>query len=129
MIEHGFHRLKGVLLSLSPLFVKNDDQVAGLTNLLSIAVRMLTLIEFVVRQKLAQNHEKLVGLIANNPKKGIDNPTTERLLKVFDQIYLTIIHLPNGVFRHITPLSELQTRILELPGLPPTIYTHRAENS
>lgn len=129
IIEHGFHRLKGVPLSLSPLFVKNDDQVAGLTNLLSIAVRMLTLIEFIVRQKLAQNHEKLVGLIANNPKKGIDNPTTERLLKVFDQINLTIIHLPNGVFRHITPLSELQTRILELLGLPPTIYTHLAENS
>jgi transposase len=129
IIEHGFHRLKGVPLSLSPLFVKNDDQVAGLTNLLSIAVRMLTLIEFIVRQKLAQNHEKLVGLIANNPKKGIDNPTTERLLKVFDQINLTIIHLPNGVFRHITTLSELQTRILELLGLPPTIYTHLAENS
>lgn len=107
IIEHGFHRLKGVPLSLSPLFVKNDDQVAGLTNLLSIAVRMLTLIEFVVRQKLAQNHEKLVGLISNNPKKGIDNPTTERLLKSFDQIYLTIIHLPNGIVRHITPLSEL----------------------
>jgi transposase len=129
IIEHGFHRLKGVPLSLSPLFVKNDDQVAGLTNLLSIAVRMLTLIEFVVRQKLAQNQEKLVGLIANNPKKGIDNPTTERLLKAFDQINLTIIHLPNGVVRHITPLSELQTRILELLGLPPTIYTHLAENS
>jgi transposase len=129
IIEHGFHRLKGVPLSLNPLFVKNDDQVAGLTNLLSIAVRMLTLIEFVVRQKLAQNQEKLVGLIANNPKKGIDNPTTERLLKVFDQINLTIIHLPNGIVRHITPLSELQTRILELLGLPPTIYTHLAENS
>jgi transposase len=129
IIEHGFHRLKGVPLSLNPLFVKNDDQVAGLTNLLSIAVRMLTLIEFVVRQKLAQNQEKLVGLIANNPKKGIDNPTTERLLKAFDQINLTIIHLPNGVVRHITPLSELQTRILELLGLPPTIYTHLAENS
>jgi transposase len=129
IIEHGFHRLKGVPLSLNPLFVKNDDQVAGLTNLLSIAVRMLTLIEFVVRQKLAQNQEKLVGLIANNPKKGIDNPTTERLLKVFDQINLTIIHLPNGIVRHITPLSELQTRILELLGLHPTIYTHLAENS
>jgi len=129
IIEHGFHRLKGVPLSLNPLFVKNDDQIVVLTNLLSIAVRMLTLIEFVVRQKLAQNHEKLVGLIANNPRKGIDNPTTERLLKVFDQINLTIIHLPNGIVRHITPLSELQTRILELLGLPPTIYTHLAENS
>ena len=52
LIERGFHRLKGVLLSLNPLFVKRDDQVVGLTNLLSIAVRFLTLIEFVVRCKL-----------------------------------------------------------------------------
>jgi transposase len=129
IIEHGFHRLKGVPLSLNPLFVKNDDQVVGLTNLLSIAVRMLTLIEFVVRQRLTQNQEKLVGLIANNPKKGIDNPTTERLLTAFDQINLTIVHLPNDIIRHITPLSDLQIRILELLGLSPTIYSQLAANS
>lgn len=129
IIEHGFRRLKGVPLSLNPLFVKNDDQVVGLTNLLSIAVRMLTLIEFVVRQKLAQNQEKLAGLIENNPKKGIDNPTTERLLNAFDQINLTIIHLPDGIVRHVTPLSDLQIRILDLLGLSPAIYTQLAENS
>ncbi|MCJ7433055.1 MAG: hypothetical protein MUO77_06165 [Anaerolineales bacterium] len=54
IIEHGFHRLKGAPLSLDPLFVKNDDQVVGLTNLLSLAVRMLTLIEFIVRRNLKQ---------------------------------------------------------------------------
>ncbi len=129
IIEHGFHRLKGVPLSLNPLFVKNDDQVVGLTNLLSIAVRILTLIEFVVRQRLIQNQEKLVGLIENNPKKGIDNPTTERLLKTFNRITLTIIHLPGGIVRHITPMSDLQIRILELLGLSPAIYTQLAENS
>ena len=128
IVEHGFHRLKGVPLSLNPLFVKNDDQVVGLTNLLSIAVRMLTLIEFVVRQRLIQNQEKLVGLIENNPKKGIDNPTTERLLKVFNQINLTVIHLPDSVVRHVTPISDLQTRILELLGLSPAIYTQLAGN-
>jgi transposase len=128
LVEHGFHRLKGVPLSLNPLFVKNDDQVVGLTNLLSIAVRILTLIEFVVRQRLTQNQEKLVGLIGNNPKKGIDNPTTERLLKTFDQINLTVVHLPDGIVRHITPISDLQTRILELLGLSPAIYTQLAGN-
>ena len=58
LTERGFHRLKGVPLSLNPLFVKRDDQVVGLTNLLSLAVRFLTLIEFVVQQKLKQNQEK-----------------------------------------------------------------------
>ncbi len=128
LIERGFHRLKGVPLSLTPLFVKRDDQVVGLTNLLSIAVRVLTLIEFVVRRKLKQNQEKLVGLLAQNPKKGIDNPTTERLLKVFDHITLTVVHLPDQTIHHVTPLTDLQTRILELLGLSPVVYTRLAEN-
>ena len=128
LIEHGFHRLKGAPLSLDPLFVKRDDQVVGLIHLLSMAVRFLTLIEFVVRRNLKQNQEKLAGLIENNPKKGIDNPTTERLLKMFDNVTLTIVHLPDQTIRHITLLSPLQTRILELLGLSAAVYTRLAEN-
>lgn len=128
LIERGFHRLKGAPLSLNPLFVKRDDQVAGLTNLLSIAVRLLTLLEFVVRRQLKQNEEQLVGLIENNPNKGIDNPTTERLLKVFADVTLTIVHLPDQIIRHVTPLTTLQLRILELLGLSPGVYTQLAEN-
>ncbi|PJB64240.1 MAG: hypothetical protein CO094_13560, partial [Anaerolineae bacterium CG_4_9_14_3_um_filter_57_17] len=82
----------------------------------------------VVRRKLKQNQEKLTGLIENNPKKGIDNPTTERLLKTFDDVTLTIVHLPDQTIRHITPLTPLQTRILELLGLSATVYTRLAEN-
>ena len=128
LIERGFHRLKGAPLSLDPMFVKRDDQVIGLTNLLSMGVRLLTLIEFVVRQKLKQGREKLVGLHAENPKKGTDTPTTERLLKAFNNITLTIVHLPGQVIHHVTPLTPLQTRILELLGLSPTIYTALVTN-
>ena len=128
LIERGFHRLKGVPLSLDPLFVKRDDQVIGLTNLLSIAVRFLTLLEFVVRRQLKQNQEQLVGLIENNPKKGINNPTTERLLKAFADVTLTIVRAPGQIIRHVTPLSALQIRILELLGLSPGVYIQLAEN-
>jgi hypothetical protein len=88
----------------------------------------LTLLEFVVRRQLAQNQELLVGLIENNPKKGIANPTTERLLKAFDDITLTIVHSPGQLIRHVTPLTALQTRILHLLGLSPGVYTQLAEN-
>ncbi len=125
---NGFHRLKGAPLSLNPLFVKRDDQVVGLIHLLSMAVRFLTLIEFIVRRELKHNQEKLTGLIENNPRKGIDNPTTERLLKLFDNVTLTIVHLPDQTIRHVTPLSSLQIRILELLGLSASIYTRLAEN-
>jgi transposase len=37
-VEQGFRHLKGKQLSITPLFVQNDDQVVGLFNLLSIAL-------------------------------------------------------------------------------------------
>ncbi len=128
IVERGFHRLTGTPLSLDPLFVKRDDQVQGMTNLLTIAVRFLTLIEFDVRRKLKRCGEKLTGLIENNSKKGIDNPTTERLLKQFDKIFLATVHLPGQVVRHVTHLNELQTRILELLGFSLDMYTCLTEN-
>jgi len=128
-IERGFHRLKGAPLSIAPLFVKRDDQVTGLIHLLSIAVRLLTLIEFVVRRALKREQAQLVGLHAENPKKGTDQPTTERLLKAFSGINLTIIQFPDRVVHHVTPLSPLQERILTLLGLSPDIYRALAQNS
>jgi hypothetical protein len=91
-------------------------------------VQILILIEFIGRRKLKQNQEKLVGLLAQNPKKGIDNPTTERFLNEFDDITLTIVQLPDQIIRHVTPLTDLQTRILELLGLSVDIYTRLADN-
>jgi transposase len=128
-IEHGFHRLKSAPLSIAPMFVKRDDQVVGLTNLLSIAVRLLTLIEFTVRRALKCENAQLTGLYQQNPKKSTDKPTTERLLKVFSSVTLTIIQFPDHVVRHVTPLTPLQERILLLLGLSPDIYRSLAQNS
>ena len=69
------------------------------------------------------------GLIANNPKKSIDNPTTERLLKMFDNITLTIVRLPDQTILHLPTLSAVQIRILELLGLSANVYTRLADNS
>ena len=106
---------------LGSLFVKRGDQVMGLTNLLSTVVRSLTLIESAVRRQLKQGQDLLVGLIENNPKKGIANPTTERLLKAFEEVTLTIGRLPGQIIRHVTPLSTLQVRILGLLGVSPGV--------
>lgn len=128
-VERGFHRLKGAPLSLTPLFVKRDDQVVGLIHLLTIAIRLLTLIEFVVRRTLKREQAELVGLHKENPKKATATPTTERLLQAFSNITLTIVQLPDRLVRHVTPLTPLQVRILELLGLTPNIYRSLAENS
>lgn len=128
-IERGFHRLKGVPLSLNPLFVQRDDQVEGLIHLLSLALRFLTLIEYRVRRRLQETGSQLVGLHLENPKKGTCRPTTERLLQAFEPITLTIVPLPEGAIGHVTPLTSLQVQILELLDLSPDIYTSLAKLS
>ena len=120
-IERGFARLKGAPLSIAPVFVKRDDQILGLTRLLSFALRLLTLIEFVVRRAL-HDLQQLLGLHLENPRKATVTPTTERLLRTFDNITLTIIHLPDRLIVHLPPLTPLQTGILTLLGLSSDVY-------
>ena len=128
-IERDYHRLKSAPLSIAPLFVKRDDQVVGMTHLLSIAIRLLTLMEFVVRRALQREQVALVGLHAENPKKGTARPTTERLLNAFSNITLTVIRLPDRVVRHVTPLTPLQIAILVLLDMSPDLYYSLAHNS
>src|SRR6266852_2880954 len=121
-IEHGFGRLKGAPLSIAPMFVKRDDQVTGLTHLLSVALRVLTLMEFVVRRSLKQQGATLAGLYKDNPRRATATPTAERLLQAFVPITLTQVQLPDQTIRHVTPLTPVQEQILRLLGFPADLY-------
>ena len=121
-IEHGFARLKGAPLSIAPLFVKRDDQVTGLTHLLSVALRVLTLMEFVVRRSLKQQGSTLTGLYKDNPRRATATPTAERLLQAFVPLTLTQVQLPDRTVRHVTPLTPVQQQILRLLGFPADLY-------
>jgi transposase len=129
IVEHGFHRFKGKSLGADPLFVQRDDQVVGLLNLLSLGLRLLTLIEFVVHRQLTQTQDTLTGLYPENPKKQTNRPSTERLLKVFDHMTLTIFTVEGQSHRHLPPLTPLQTQIIQLLGFSPRIYTDLLEKS
>lgn len=121
-IERDFRRLKGRPLGIRPLYVQREDHAKGMVRLLSLSLRVLTLVEHVVRDRLRQAGQTLTGLYAGNPKRGTARPTTERLLRTFRNVVLTIVRLPGQTIRHVTPLSDLQRRILELLGLPCSIY-------
>jgi transposase len=123
IIEHGFGRLKGRPLSLTPMYLQRDDHATGLIRLLLIGLRVLTLLEFVVRRRLTQQDSQLAGLYAGNPKRVTARPTAERLLEAFQGITLTIIREPHQTRRHLTPLSPLQRRILDLLDFPVSIFT------
>jgi len=121
--EHNFSRLKNRPLGLRPLYVHRPEHMVGLVRLLSLALRLLTLVEFVVRRELDKQQTSVSGLYEGNPSRSTTRPTTERLLRAFQPITLTVITLPDLLIIHLTPLTPLQLQILALLGLPETIYT------
>src|SRR5438105_1295308 len=123
LVERSLGRLKGRPLSLTPMYGQRDDHATGLIRLLSIALRVLTLTEFVGRRHLALEQGKIAGLYAGNPKRATARPTAERLLEAFQDLTLTVIELPQRTMRHMTPLSPVQLRILEILGFSSEVYT------
>jgi transposase len=105
-----------------PVFVQRDDQVRGLLHLLSLGLRLLTLIEFVVHRQLNQTQETLRGLYPENPQESTNSPSSERILKAFNNITLSIFEVEGQSYRHLTPLTPLQEKMMQLLGLSPQIY-------
>ena len=121
-VERSLGRLKGRPLSLRPMYVQRDDHATGLIRLLSIALRVLTLLEFVVRRQLAATGETLAGLYAGNSQRETARPTAERLLEAFQEVTLTVMEGVDQAHHHVTALSPLQERILELLGFSSRVY-------
>ncbi len=122
LIERGFGRFKGFPLSLTPIYLQRDDYVKGLIRLLSIGLRVLTLLEFQVRRGLAGQQEKLSGLYPGNPKRATARPTAEQLLAAFCDITLLLIDKSNPTYVHLSSLSPLQQQILTLLNFDLEIY-------
>jgi transposase len=122
-VERIFHRLKS-RVHIAPLFVKLNDQIEGLTYLLTLGVRVLTVMEFVLRRSLQNDHATLPGLHPENKTKMTDTPTAERILKAFADVSLTIIQNATGedILRRLTPLSGFQEDILQRLGLGASLY-------
>jgi transposase len=122
-VERIFNRLKS-RVHIAPLFVKLNEQIEGLTYLLTLGVRVLTVTEFVLRRSLEKDQARLPGLHPENKQKMTDKPTAERILKAFADISLTIIKNAAGedILRRLTPLSALQEDILQRLGFGASLY-------
>jgi transposase len=127
----GFHRLKERPLGIQPLYVQRDDQIVGLTRLLTLGLRVVTLLEVQVRRRLAEAGETLAGLNGGQPRQETAEPTATRLLQalVRAEITLTRVEIGEQQHWHLTPLPELLTRVLDFLGLSPALDTRLAENS
>jgi transposase len=117
--ERSFHRFKRGNLPALPIYFQNEERIEGLMFLLTIALRVFTLMEFVVRRQLASEQQSLSGLYEGNPKRKTTRPTAEKLLLAFRGITL---YLHRDGSREITNLNSLQKQILALMKIPESIY-------
>ena len=108
-------------------YVRNDDQIKGQARLLSLCVRLLTLIEIVTRRHLKAHRQTLTGLYLDNANRRTAKPTAKRLLRAFRGIHR--VRLPNQVTSYTTPLTELQRQILSMLCIPESVYQARAPDS
>jgi transposase len=130
-LERDFHHLKDLPLGLSPLFVWKDDQLTGLTRLLTLALRLLTLLETQVRRGLEQAQATLTGLYEGTPTRSTERPTGKRILKAFARARLTLTEVETGTAPswYLTPLSALHEQLLRYLHLPVSLYSALAYNS
>ncbi|KAM3104467.1 IS1634 family transposase [Phormidesmis sp. 146-33] len=61
-LERGFHRFKRGNLPALPVYLQDSLRILGLMFLLTIALRLFTLIDFVVQQQLHAQPQPLAGL-------------------------------------------------------------------
>lgn len=130
-VEGDFRMLKGKPIGLSPLYVWTDDQIRGLTHLLTIALRMLTFIQMKVRDALAKEATSLAGLYDGQPTRTTPRPTGSRVLRAFvrEEITLAYITIGEQSYAHLSPLSDVLVTILTYLGLSPSLYTGLIPNS
>jgi transposase len=130
-VEGDFRMLKGKPIGLSPLYVWTDDQLRGLTHLLTIALRLLTLIQMKIRGTLGKEETALAGLYEGQPSRTTNRPTTLRILRAFVREEITLAYMTIGEqsYVNLSPLSDVLVSILTSLSLSASLYTRLNQNS
>jgi transposase len=123
-LEDNWSRLKGQPLGLTPMYLQQEGRIQGLVLLLSLALRLLTLLEWTVRKKLHESGQTLTGLYPGQPGRQAKRPSAELLLQAFKGVSLAVVETGGQRGTHVTPLTALQEKLLDLWELPPDLY-HR----
>jgi hypothetical protein len=111
---------RGGSLPALPIYFQDEQRIGGLMFLLTIALRVLTLMEFVVRRQLAEQQHSLAGLYDGNPQRTPRSAELRRVGLLLSTTVATRARLPCST--EISPLNFMQQQILKLMNLPMSIY-------
>jgi transposase len=120
--ERSFSRLKTRNLQLRPVYVRDETRIAGLVWLLCLALRLLVLTEQRLRTALQNQGTALVGLNPASRTQATTKPTTERVIRAFRNLTVTVVTGAGWEQRHVSSLNDTQQQILALLGLPSDLY-------
>lgn len=123
-LENNFKILKRSHLGVSPLFVRKDDRLKGLCRLLSIALRLIALIQYRIRESLTVSQEVIRGLEKGKPNSMTQEPTTLSILNRFvrEQVTISIVTIGDKIHYHMTPLGDELKKILAHLKMPTSLY-------
>jgi len=123
--ERNYHRLKSQPLGIDRLFVRKDDQLAGLTYLLTLAARVELVIEFQVARGLREEKREMKGLYSGLPQRATPTPTAVAILAAVtrSEITLTKMEWEGKTSFHLTSLPDVLVEVLHYLDLPMSLYT------
>ena len=124
-LERDFHLLKDNPLGIRPLFVKSDAQIGGLVRLMTLALRMLSVVEMQGRQGVAATGHKAKGYYSGQPGRQTDSPSGQRILETVMRQQLTLYGTKarTGTEWELARLPEIVRQLLRFLGLGETLYT------
>lgn len=121
-IEDDWSRLKGRSLGLTPLYLQDEGRIQGRVYLLSVALRVLSLVEWTVRDRLRKQKTKLRDIYAGQPGRQTARPSAELLLRAMRTISVSVVEVNGQVHMLLSPLTQVQRRLLDLWDLPSDWY-------
>lgn len=123
VIEIGFHALKDYI-NISPLYVRDPKQMLGMTRLLMLALKILTLMTAEVRSNMKKENIILQGLYSGQKSRKHPSPTAQSLLEYFSRQNIALIGYKKDeewVWK-VSPLSKTCLLILKLLKIPENTY-------
>lgn len=125
-IEQQFHLLLNKCGALAPIYLRKEERIQALIQLLILALQYSNLWQYSLRLQVErQSQPYLTELVPGNPGKKVRRPTTKLVLSAFKYVQITFVSMPDGQrFAQVQGLKDHLLHIIRLFGLSDEIYLH-----
>jgi hypothetical protein len=127
--ERARGRLPGRPWSRTPRDRGREAQAPGGSRLVSLGVRGLTRLAWVIRRRLAAARTGRAGRSAGHPTRAMARPTTARRLEAFHGLTRTSRRAGRRQRSHLTPRSRVPRRMRALLTVPGDLETRLCPDS